>query len=237
MPDTLISGYLERISSKVFNDYRDAITLLIGKQRGVYALYKKNSLYYVGLAADLRTRMKQHLKDRHAKKWDRFSLYLIHNAEHLKEVETLLIRISEPRGNVMRGGFRKSRNFIRELRMLMKTRNREQMSEILSGRKRTLAKASLSKRKRNIKRPGMRGLPSLRGLMPVGSMLKVTYKGKEYIAQVDADGMIHIDTKVYNSPSLAATHVVGKPMNGWTFWKYQNNDGQWVKIDELRKKP
>ena len=236
MPDTLISGYLERISSKVFDDYHQEITQLAGKQRGVYALYKKNHLYYVGLATNLKTRVKQHLKDRHAKKWDSFSLYLIHSAEHLKELETLLIHISEPRGNMKRGGFRKSQNFIRVLKKMMETRNREQVSEILAGRKKVTTKKRSLKRKLNVQRPGMRGVPPLRGFLPAGTVLKVKYKGQEYTAEVDAEGMIHIGGKIYNSPSLAGSHMTKRPTDGWFFWKYQNKDGPWVKIDELRKK-
>ncbi len=58
-------------------EFKKEITKLIGKERGVYALYKKDKLYCVGLATNLRTRVKQHLKDRHRQKWDKFSLFLI----------------------------------------------------------------------------------------------------------------------------------------------------------------
>jgi hypothetical protein len=230
--NSLISGYLERISSKVFDGYHEQITALIGNQRGVYALYKKTHLYYVGLATNLRTRVKHHLKDRHAKKWDSFSLYLIRSVEHLHELESLLIRISEPRGNVMLGKFRRSQNLIQALKKSMEERNRLQLKEILGGRK----KRKEPSKKRKLKRPGMRGTPPLKELLSAGAELKAVYKGREYPAQVDAEGMIHIDQKVYNSPSLAATHITHRPMNGWTFWKHKNEQGQWVKIDELRHK-
>lgn len=236
MPDSLISGYLERISSKIFDDYHQEITHLAGNKRGVYALYKKNSLYYVGLATNLRTRVKHHLKDRHAKKWDSFSLYLIHNAEHLRELEALLIRISEPRGNRTRAGFRKSQNFLKVLKRLMEARNREQVREILAGRNRILGKKLSTNRKRNLQRQGMRGHPPLRGILPIGSILKVVYKGREFTAEVDAEGMIHIGGKVYNSPSQAGIHVAKRPVNGWTFWRYQNASGKWFTIDGLRRR-
>jgi hypothetical protein len=64
----LVRGDLEGISSRVFDFYHDEITELIGKSHGVYALYKKGRLYYVGLARNLRRRVKHHLKDKHAKK-------------------------------------------------------------------------------------------------------------------------------------------------------------------------
>jgi hypothetical protein len=233
--NSLISGYLERISSKVFDDYHEEITSLIGNQRGVYALYKKNHLYYVGLAKNLRTRVKQHLRDRHAEKWDGFSLYLIRNVEYLHELESLLIRISEPKGNMKLGGFKRSQNLIRRLKKSMEERNRRQVREILSGRKQHVRGSSRSK-KRNVVRPGMRGAPPLKGLLPASTQLRCTYKGREYTSQVDSEGMIHIDNRVYNSPSQAAVYVTARPMNGWTFWKYLDQQGVWVKIDQLRSK-
>ncbi len=157
---SLISGYLERISSKVFDDYHRQITALVGNRRGVYALYKKDHLYYVGLATNLRTRVKRHLKDRHARKWDVFSLYLIHNAEHLRELESLLIRISEPRGNVKLGTLRKSQNLIHALKKSMEQRNRRQVKEILAGRKGRSGKARPARRKRPLAQPASKGRPT-----------------------------------------------------------------------------
>ena len=37
---TLVLGYLERVASKAFDRYPKQVTELIGKQQGVYALYK-----------------------------------------------------------------------------------------------------------------------------------------------------------------------------------------------------
>ena len=94
----LVLGFLERISSRAFEEFPRQITELIGKQHGIYALYKGDHLYYVGLATDLRKRIKHHRQDRHAGKWDRFSLYLVHKVDHIKELESLLLRIADPKG-------------------------------------------------------------------------------------------------------------------------------------------
>ena len=112
---SLITGHLEKISSKVFDDYHQEITQLAAKHHGVYALYKKKSLYYVGLAIDLHKRVKHHLIDKHAAKWDRFSLYLINDVEHLKELESLLLHIALPKGNKQLGKFSKSKSLKLEL--------------------------------------------------------------------------------------------------------------------------
>ncbi|MBT3192989.1 MAG: GIY-YIG nuclease family protein [Verrucomicrobia bacterium] len=99
----LVLGYLEKISSKAFADYPKQITDLIGKKHGIYALYKNDRLYYVGLATNLKRRIKQHRIDKHAGKWNRFSLYLVRKQEHIKELESLILRIADPTGNATSG--------------------------------------------------------------------------------------------------------------------------------------
>ena len=66
----LILGYLESVSTEVFSNFPKALTDLVGKEHGVYALYKLGHLYYIGLATNLRNRIKNHLRDKHAGKWD-----------------------------------------------------------------------------------------------------------------------------------------------------------------------
>ena len=106
----LVLGYLEKVSSQVFRDYSKELTELAGKRHGVYALYKGPRLYYVGLATNLRNRVQHHLQDRHSGKWDKFSLYLVRKADHIKELEALILRISDPAGNSMKGRLRHAEN-------------------------------------------------------------------------------------------------------------------------------
>ena len=72
---------------------------ILGKKKGIYALYKKDKLYYVGQAANLNSRLKTHLNNKHSRKWDRFSLFIIKNSKYVKDVETALINIAKPTGN------------------------------------------------------------------------------------------------------------------------------------------
>jgi hypothetical protein len=46
-------------------------------QRGIYVLYDDHGPYYVGLARsqDIGNRLRDHTRDHHAKKWDRFSWF------------------------------------------------------------------------------------------------------------------------------------------------------------------
>jgi hypothetical protein len=104
-PGGLVIGYLERVSRSVFDRYSDEITELVGNRHGIYALYRNNNLYYVGLARNLKGRVKHHLRDRHAERWDHFSMYLVHSEHCLRDLEALAIRIAYPEGNKMRGKF------------------------------------------------------------------------------------------------------------------------------------
>ena len=102
--EKLITACLEGISKRVFSNYSPQITQLAGEKPGIYALYKRDKLYYVGLATDLKRRLKHHLADQHAKYWDTFSLYLVHREAHLKDLEAMTIRIAKPEGNGIKGG-------------------------------------------------------------------------------------------------------------------------------------
>src|SRR5688500_14618551 len=94
-PDLLI-GFLEQISWRVLDEYRESGRDVIRRKSGVYALYKHDKLYYVGLASNLMGRVNGHLKDRHRGAWDRFSVYLTTNRADIKPLESLLLRIARP---------------------------------------------------------------------------------------------------------------------------------------------
>ena len=98
----IVSGYLEKVNASIFDKFRTEITDLTKGHQGIYALYRKNKLYYVGLATNLRNRIKHHLNDRHKGKWTHFSLYIIHREDHIKELESLVLRIAYPDGNAVR---------------------------------------------------------------------------------------------------------------------------------------
>jgi hypothetical protein len=93
------------VSSELIETYQEISREHTKGRHGIYALYLGDSLQYVGLATDLRMRLEGHLKDRHAGKWDKFSIYLTKSESHLKELETLVIRIAKPPENRQRGNF------------------------------------------------------------------------------------------------------------------------------------
>jgi hypothetical protein len=66
--------------------------------------------------------------------------------------------------------------------------------------------------------------------------IQKVYKGRVYAAVVRADGTIRFRGRVFNSPSLAAVSVAHRPINGWRWWQYEAEPGQWVQLDVLRRR-
>lgn len=229
----LVLGYLERISSAVFSDFPKQLTGLVGRQHGVYALYKGDKLYYVGLASNLRGRIKNHLRDRHQGKWDRFSLYLVHETDHVKELESLALRIAEPKGNRFGGRFVDAVNLGPQLRDGLDVEHNKRVSDIFGPTRRR----QVLQTKHAHAGVGKRGSPPLAPHAHGGFPVMREYKGVVYKAQVLADGRVRYNGATYNAPSTAGCVVRGgKHTNGWRFWKFQNARGEWISLDVLRKR-
>jgi hypothetical protein len=229
----LVERHIERISSRAFDEYHAEITQLVGKKHGVYALYKRNKLYYVGLATNLRRRVKHHLRDRHKGKWDSFSLYLIRDVNYLRELESLIVHMAAPSGNVQAGKFADSVNLSRELGRLMQEKDRRRREEILGGQK-SVEHVRLTRAENTRKSPSIGRTPVLKGKLPGGTKIQGVYKGREYFATVDESGSIRLEDRIFNSPSMAGIYIMKRAVNGWKFWKYQDKDGAWKLLDNLR---
>ena len=238
-PHGLVIGHLERISSSAFENYSKEITDLVGGKHGIYALYRNNRLYYVGLARNLKRRIKGHLKDRHAGKWNYFSLYLVRSPKNLHDLESIAIRIAYPKGNKTRGKFGGAPDLRRLLRRKMTERAKEIIDDLMDKSSARRAAACLRKKKAyNTKVSGKtkRKVP-LKGLL-ANQQLKRTYKGKTYRADVKTSGQIKLKHtgKLFDNPSAAARAILKHPVNGWAWWFYRNDKGEWVRLSEVRKK-
>jgi hypothetical protein len=126
----LVIEHLEWISRTAIRRYPEVVTEFARGKSGVYALYSGDSLYYVGLAKNLRSRLHDHIKDRHAEAWDRFSIYLTRNDEHLKELESLVLRIMTPKGNRVSGKFMESRDLSKFFKQKIQSLQKRELSEI-----------------------------------------------------------------------------------------------------------
>jgi len=222
----IVTGYLETVSSAIFDRQREAITDMTKGAQGLYALYRKNKLYYVGLASNLRGRINGHLKDRHQGRWTHFSLYIIKHPEHIKELESLLLRIAWPAGNSVRGRLRRSANLL----PLLKKRVRMSMldeanalftNDRLNHHKKANGAAALrawKTRRKRTPRPA-------KGLFPKTVTIYARCKGEIYRAWLRRSGSIRFDDKMYDSPSAAGSAARGgKPTDGWTFWRVKRGD-------------
>jgi len=237
-----VLGHLELVSSKMLSQYPKQLTSLVGQQHGVYALYKGKRLYYVGLATNLRNRIKHHLRDKHAGRWDKFSLYLVRKADHIRELESLIMRIASPAGNAATGRLPRSENLRHMLKSEIKNAQDKQLQSLM-GIPRARKKAIKSKTNRkhvtrsdNKKKAPSGRKPSLGPFVDSAFRLKATHKGHIYHARVRKDGRINFDGNLYASPSLAGVAATGKPKNDWTFWKYRNSNKEWVPLNKLREK-
>ena len=222
----LVVQHLEAVHSRLFEEHKDVLREFLKGRHGVYALYKGDRLYYVGLASSLRSRLRHHLRDRHAGRWDHFSVYVTSTDDHLRELEALALRIASPKGNKSRTKFAGSQDLKKYFRRRIAERQRRELDDLFSryedsvtfeGKGRRAALASL-----------------VTGKLPI----RMKYKRKTFRATVRPDGKIRFKGRKFTSPSVAAYHVSrsGHAMNGWFLWKYERSPGEWVYLDKLRRK-
>ena len=100
---TLLKGTLENIPKRVFDSLAESIEKTMKGKSGIYALYKKERLVYVGKATSVRGRVKKHTRDRHMKNWDNFSVYLVEDEKLIHDIETIVTRIANPPESKVRG--------------------------------------------------------------------------------------------------------------------------------------
>ena len=226
----LVCEHLENISLDALEKHQDIIREYVKGRHGIYALYRNGHLYYVGLASDLRRRLKHHLHDRHAQTWDRFSVYLTVDDRHLRDLESLVLKIASPTGNRQTGKFVNSKNIMPDFKQGIKNKHKREFRAL----------CGLETVKENSKRPSAKTTeknhrPVLAAYIKKPLEIRLTLKGNLYKAIVKKDGSISYKGRIYNSPSLAGKAAIGRNVNGWTSWKYQRTPGDWVLLDTLRK--
>ena len=224
----LVCEHMENISREALEEYQEIVRNYVRRRQGVYALYRRGKLYYVGLASNLRGRLANHLKDRHGHSWDRFSVYLTIGDKHLRELESLVLHIVRPVGNKQKGKFAKSTNIRGRFARDVRARHRSELNRMLG--RATIVKASPKSP------PAEEGRVSTLKKYGLGpAELRARFKGKLLKARVRRDGMIRFRGRLFSSPSLAGSAGVGRSCNGWTFWTYERAPGDWVRLDTLRR--
>jgi len=237
----LLLQYLEGVSWKILEDYPQAVRELIRSRAGVYALYRRSGkLYYVGLASNLMGRINSHLRDRHHGVWDRFSVYLTQHHEHMKELESLLLRIVKPSGNSQGGRFARIQSIASSLNRRMKDIDADRRARLLGGhvaRRRARAKAIRAK-----------GPQALAGISERTIQLRATRGGR---SRARGRPIAPASSRVRSagcSPSSGHSSVAHggvrdvPALGGRSAWssrtlaKISGSDGRPLKRDENRKK-
>jgi hypothetical protein len=124
----LIKGMTNRLPSEILANplFRVGLQRVMRGYAGIYALYDGPKLYYVGLTRNLFGRVRWHLLDRHARKWDSFVIFRIKRVNYLKDIETLLMHLITTPGNRVKGKVPRDADINRVLRVIL----REETAEI-----------------------------------------------------------------------------------------------------------
>ncbi|MGY4618580.1 hypothetical protein ACVWZ4_003807 [Bradyrhizobium sp. USDA 4472] len=221
--EPLVHQHLENVSRDLLEQHPELVREFIGRNAGIYALYKKGKLYYVGLATALRSRLKAHVKNRHGNSWDRFSIYLTIKDQHLREIEALLLRIANPPGAKQRGKLAQSKDMRRQLARAIRRKQRSEVSSLFTPMRamkiaqKTGAESDLVK------------------LLPQGARLRGTLKERVFRATVRPNGTVRFRGITYKSLSLAASAAVKRPTNGWWFWQIERGRRNWIRLTKIRK--
>ena len=224
----LVCQHLENISREALEKYHNLVQRYVRRRQGVYSLYRRNKLYYVGLASNLRSRLAHHLRDRHQSSWDRFSVYLTIGDTHLKELESLVLRVVRPAGNKQKGTFAKSEDMRRRFARDVRSQMRDELTSLIG--KRVPQEKDEEEEREEGKQPVL--AQYIKGRVK----LQARYKRKTIKARVRRNGSIIFQGKIYHSPSQAAAEACkGRTCNGWAFWQYERAPGDWVPLNELRK--
>jgi len=223
----LVLHHLEDVSWRIMEEYSQLIREMIRRRSGVYALYRKNRLYYVGLASNLMGRLKTHLRDRHRGAWDRFSVYLTVRDDHMKDLESLVLRMVSPAGNKVKGKLTGAANLRPQLNQQMRDHDADRRALLLGGQ--------VARRRRRAKTRNTKGTRILSGLVERRIPLRGLRNGRTYKASLHIDGTIRYKNGLYASPTAAGKKALGRICNGWWFWRYRNNLGKWVHLKNLRK--
>lgn len=223
----LVWKHLERVSARIFDDHQAIITQEVFREHGIYALYKGTKLYYVGLAKDLKGRLKAHLKDRHSGRWNLFSAYLTTGDHHLRELEALLIRIAKPRGNSNGARLKGSLDLKRNLKGALKEDAVRKVNAMFEPTGR------VARQRKDTTLP--KDVAKLAQVMSLPLRLRATHKAVMHKAVLRRDGKVRYGGKVHSSLSKAASAATGRPTNGWAFWRCERGKGHWVKLVQIRR--
>jgi len=101
----LIKGMSKKLPRVLLEatQFRNRLKEIMKGYSGIYGLYNKDELYYVGLTNKLFSRLNNHLKDQHYKHWTDFRIFRIKKLHYMKDIETILTNLFQLKGNKVKG--------------------------------------------------------------------------------------------------------------------------------------
>jgi hypothetical protein len=102
--------------------FKQGVQEIMRGYSGIYLLYRREKLYYIGLATNLYGRLIGHTKDKLKDKWDSFAIFRVGRVRYLKDIESLLLRVARPPGNAVSGHFHRDADLTK---VLKKTQNEQ----------------------------------------------------------------------------------------------------------------
>lgn len=123
----LIKGMTRHLPSEILASpiFSRKLKELMRGYAGIYALYRDDKPYYIGLTTNLFGRVNRHLRDRHKGKWDHFLIFRIKKVDYLKDIETLITQLMPWPGNRVRGKVPRDGELNRILRQILIEHTRE----------------------------------------------------------------------------------------------------------------
>jgi hypothetical protein len=116
----LIKGVSARLPIDILDEpsFKQGVQQIMRGYSGIYLLYRRKTLYYIGLATNLYWRLKGHTKDKLKDKWDSFAIFRVGRVRYLKDIESLLLRVARPPGNAIRGHFHRDADLTKVLKRI-----------------------------------------------------------------------------------------------------------------------
>ena len=116
----LVKGASKAIPRELLDEpgFKKGLQEIMRGYSGLYVLYKRNSLYYIGLANNLYWRLHSHTRNKHKYRWDRFAIFRVDRVRYLKDIESLLLQVANPPGNAVGGHFHRDADFTAVLRKI-----------------------------------------------------------------------------------------------------------------------
>ena len=72
------------------------------------------------------------------------------------------------------------------------------------------------------------------GLVREGDQWRLSTKGEVVWGRIESNGQLEVNGEGHGNPSKAFQAGTGLPGNGWYYWHYRADNGEWQRIDALR---